>query len=104
MTRTNWGNYAQEAGDHSVYVGELSEQLAKYFAPVATNLSKIHYRSFCGKFVQNFVKRFTDEIYKCRKISEEGAQQLLKDTKLIKTTLLEVPVVAGNGGKMQTAY
>merc|ERR1711920_1035970 len=39
-----------------------------------------------------------------RKISEQGAQQLLLDTTLIKTTLLETPVVAGNGGKMQTAY
>merc|ERR1719433_2561506 len=104
MNRTSWERFAQDVGDHSSYVGEISEQLSKQFNPIATSLSKIHYRFFCDKFVQAFVKRFIDEIYKCKKISEQGAQQLLLDTALIKTTLLEVPVVAGNGGKMQTAY
>jgi len=104
MNRTNWEKFAQEVGDHSAYVGEISEQLSKHFAPVAASLSKIHYRFFCDKFVQTFVKRYIEEIYKCKKISEQGAQQLLLDTTLIKTTLLETPVVAGNGGKMQTAY
>merc|ERR1712050_689490 len=74
------------------------------FAPIATSLSKIHYRFFCDKFVQAFLKRFIDEIFNCKKISEQGAQQLLLDTALIKTTLLETPVIAGNGRQMQTAY
>mmetsp|Transcript_26841 Transcript_26841/g.56887 ORF Transcript_26841/g.56887 Transcript_26841/m.56887 type:complete len:798 (-) Transcript_26841:48-2441(-) len=104
MKRTNWESYSQDVGDHSIYVAEISEQLAKYFAPIAVSLSKIHYRFFCDQFVQFFVKRYIEEIYRCRKISEQGAQQLLLDTTLIKTTLLETPVVAGNGGKMQTAY
>lgn len=104
MSKTNWAAFSQEVGDHSEYVGDISEQLKKHFAPVAAGLSKIHYRSFCNKFVQAFVKRYIAEIYSCRKISEQGAQQLLLDTTLIKTTLLEEPVVAGNGGKMPTAY
>merc|ERR1719401_3215825 len=104
MNRTSWERFAQDVGDHSSYVGEISEQLSKQFAPIATSLSKIHYRFFCDKFVQAFVKRFIDEIYKCKKISEQGAQQLLLDTALIKTTLLETPVIAGNGRQMQTAY
>lgn len=104
MRRTNWETFSQEVGDHSAYVGDISERLSKQFVPVAANLSKIHYRFFCDKFVQAFVKRYLEELFKCKKISEQGAQQLLFDTTLIKTTLLEVPVVAGNGGKMQTAY
>jgi len=104
MNRTGWEQFSQDVGDHSSYVGEISEQLSKQFAPIATSLSKIHYRFFCDKFVQAFVKRFIDEIFNCRKISEQGAQQLLLDTALIKTTLLETPVIAGNGRQMQTAY
>merc|ERR1711920_302041 len=104
MNRTSWARFAQDVGDHSSYVGEISDQLSKQFAPIATSLSKIHYRFFCDKFVQAFVKRFIDEIFNCRKISEQGAQQLLLDTALIKTTLLETPVIAGNGRQMQTAY
>jgi len=104
MTRTNWAAFGQDVGDHSPYVGDILEKLPKQFGPVADHLSKIHYRIFCDKFVQSFVARFVAEIYKCRKISEQGAQQLLLDTALIKTTLLEVPVVAGGVKQMQTAY
>lgn len=104
MTRTKWASFSQDVGDHSAYVGDISERLSKQFGPVASDLSKIHYRFFCDKFVQAFVARFIAEIYKCGKISEQGAQQLLLDTALIKTTLLEAPVIAGKGRPMQTAY
>jgi len=104
MTRTSWAAFSQEVGDTSAYVSEISERLAKQFEPVAAGLSKIHYQSFCGKFAQRFVERYVAEIYECRKISEQGAQQLLLDTALIKTTLLELPVIAGRGRQMQTAY
>merc|ERR1712190_655163 len=104
MTKTKWGTFSQEVGDHSPYVSDISDKLSKQFEPVASHLSKIHYRFFCDKFVQTFVARFISEIYRCRKISEQGAQQLLLDTVLIKTTLLEAPVIAGKGRQMQTAY
>jgi len=104
MTKTKWGTFSQEVGGHSPYVSDIADKLSKQFEPVASHLSKIHYRFFCDKFVQAFVGRFIREIYKCGKISEQGAQQLLLDTALIKATLLEAPVVAGKGQKMQTAY
>ena len=94
----------EDVGDHSAFVGDISERLPKQFEPIAAHLSKIHYRFFCDKFVQSFVTRFVAEVHKCRKISERGAQQLLLDTALIKTTLLEAPVVAGHGRQMPTAY
>merc|ERR1712194_862416 len=104
MNRTSWERFSQEVGDHSPYVSDIADKLSKQFEPVASHLSKIHYRFFCDKFVQAFVGRFIREIYKCGKISEQGAQQLLLDTALIKATLLEAPVVAVKGQKMQTAY
>ena len=94
----------EDVGDHSAFVGDISERLPKQFEPIAAHLSKIHYRFFCDKFVQSFVTRFVAEVHKCRKISERGAQQLLLDTALIKTTLLEAPVVAGHGRQVPTAY
>eukprot|EP00927_Polykrikos_kofoidii_P077454 TRINITY_DN74395_c0_g1_i1.p1 TRINITY_DN74395_c0_g1~~TRINITY_DN74395_c0_g1_i1.p1 ORF type:complete len:824 (+),score=128.80 TRINITY_DN74395_c0_g1_i1:61-2472(+) len=104
MTRTAWAQFSQDVGDTSPYVGDISERLSVSFEPIAKHLSKIHYRSFCGKFVQAFVARFIAEIYKCKKISEQGAQQLLLDTSFIKQTLLEAPVTASGGKPMQTAY
>jgi len=104
MNRISWERFSQDVGDHSPYVGEIYDQLSRQFGPVARSLSRIHYRLFCHKFVEAFVKRYVEEIHRCRKISVRGAQQLLHDTTLIRTHLLEVPVVAGNGGKMQTSY
>jgi len=104
MTKTNWATFSQDVGDQSAYVSDISNRLSTHFEPVAQHLSKIHYRFFCDKFVQAFVARFIDEIFRCRKISEQGAQQLLLDTSLIKTALLEAPVIAGKGRQMQTAY
>jgi hypothetical protein len=99
-----WAQYAQDVGDQSGYVGDISERLSKSFEPIAQYLSKLHYRFFCNKFVQAFVARFIAEIYRCKKISEQGAQQLLLDTRSIGTSLLEVPVVASRGRQLPTAY
>jgi len=99
-----WAQYSQDVGDQSAYVSDISERLSRKFEPIAQYLSKLHYRFFCNKFVQAFVTRFISEIYKCKKISEQGAQQLLLDTSLIKTSLLEAPVVASKGRQMPTAY
>jgi len=105
MTKANWAQFTkEEMTDQSPYVGEIGERLSSQLSPVARFLSKLHYRFFCDKFVQAFVVRFISEIYKCRKISEVGAQQLLRDTSLIKTTLLEAPVIAGQGRQLPTAY
>mmetsp|Transcript_10360 Transcript_10360/g.23370 ORF Transcript_10360/g.23370 Transcript_10360/m.23370 type:complete len:808 (+) Transcript_10360:89-2512(+) len=105
MTKSNWAEFTkEEMVDQSPYVGEIGERLSSQLAPVARYLSKLHYRFFCDKFVQSFVVRFISEIYKCRKISEEGAHQMLRDTSLIKTTLLEAPVIAGQGRQLPTAY
>jgi len=99
-----WAQYSQDVGDQSGYVSDISERLSKSFEPIAQYLSKLHYRFFCNKFVQAFVARFIAEIYRCKKISEQGAQQLLLDTSSIKTSLLEVPVIAGKGRQLPTAY
>mmetsp|Transcript_41108 Transcript_41108/g.113287 ORF Transcript_41108/g.113287 Transcript_41108/m.113287 type:complete len:817 (-) Transcript_41108:157-2607(-) len=105
MTRTNWAQFSQEVGDNSPFVGEISERLSTQLEPMAKNLSKIHFQFFCRKFVQAFVARFVNEIYKCRKISEQGAQQLLLDTSFIKNALQQAPVTAQGGNRpMSTVY
>jgi len=104
MKGNKWATFFQDVGHHSAYVSDIAESLPKHFEPIAQYLSKIHFRAFCDKFVQAFVERFIQEIYKCGKISEQGAQQLLLDTAFLKATLLEAPVIAGKGQQMPTAY
>lgn len=104
MTRTNWAQFSQAVADQSGHIGEIHEKLSNQMEPIAAHLSKLHYRFFCDKFVQAFIPRYIAEIYRCKKISEQGAQQLLLDTSSIKTMLLEVPVIAAKGRQMPTAY
>lgn len=75
------------------------------FTLIANYLSKLHYRFFCDKFVQWFIPRYIDEIWRCQKINEKGALQLLLNASSLKTILLETPVTAAAGRcTMPTAY
>ncbi|KAH9299234.1 hypothetical protein KI387_030916, partial [Taxus chinensis] len=46
-------------------------------------------------FAASLAPRFHLNIYKCKHISEAGAQQMLLDTHAVKTILLEVPSIGG---------
>lgn len=85
ISRTAWYNYELGPGgamavSQSGFVGQLGTSMLAQFEAIAGFLSKLHYRFFCDKFVQWFIPRFIEEIYKCRKINEMGASQLLLDT------------------------
>jgi hypothetical protein len=43
----------------------------------------------------SFAPRFHANIFRCKRISETGAQQMLLDTHAVKTLLLEVPSLGG---------
>ena len=45
---------------------------------------------------REFIPMLTQSIYKCRLISEVGAQQLLLDTAAIKSILLELPTLSNS--------
>jgi len=104
MKSNKWPTFYQDAGDHSACVRDLEESLPKHFEPIARNLSQIHFKTFCNNFVQAFLECWIEELYKCGKFSEQGAQQLSLDIDIVKTTLLEAPVIAGNVKQMPTAY
>lgn len=54
-------------------------------------LSPIHFQYFLDKLASSLGPRFFANIFKCKQISETGAQQMLLDTQAVKTILLEVP-------------
>merc|ERR1712048_601268 len=93
MTRTNWAQFTPPPRGRSSFVDEIHTSSEQQCQPISKFLSKNHFQFFLDKFVQVFVARFIEEIFDCRKISQEGAQQLLKDTQTITNDLLEVPVI-----------
>lgn len=43
------------------------------------------------KFLSSFIPKFIQHLYKCKPLSNIGAEQLLLDTHSLKTILLDLP-------------
>lgn len=56
--------------------------------------SRKYFTQFCIKFANGFIPKFVQNIYKCKPINTEGAEQLLLDTHMLKTVLLNLPSIA----------
>jgi hypothetical protein len=97
MTKMPWNSW-QSVGDQSEYVNQISTYLSQSVPTYAAWLKDLHFRFFCDSFVESFIPKLAENIYKCRQISEVGAEQLLLDMTSIKTILIEMPVMAKGGG------
>lgn len=53
-----------------------------------------HYSFFCDLFAGNFCPQIVTYLYKCKKLSDAGAQSLLLDMTTIRSTLLQIPVIS----------
>lgn len=90
MTRVPWGAL-ESVGDQSEYVNGINSILTSSIPVLGSLLSPIYFQFFLDKLAASLGPRFYLNIYKCKQISETGAQQMLLDTQAVKTILLEIP-------------
>ncbi|KAK4743678.1 hypothetical protein SAY87_009990 [Trapa incisa] len=90
MTRIPW-NTLESVGDQSGYVNNINMMLSNSIPALGSLLSPIYFQFFLDKLASSLGPRFFSNIFKCRQISETGAQQMLLDTQAIKTILLDIP-------------
>lgn len=90
MTRVPWGTL-ESVGDQSEYVNGISMILTSSIPILGSLLSPIYFQFFLDKLASSLGPRFYLNIFKCKHISETGAQQMLLDTQAVKTILLEIP-------------
>eukprot|EP01012_Entosiphon_sulcatum_P011099 TRINITY_DN16655_c0_g1_i1.p1 TRINITY_DN16655_c0_g1~~TRINITY_DN16655_c0_g1_i1.p1 ORF type:complete len:345 (+),score=83.77 TRINITY_DN16655_c0_g1_i1:981-2015(+) len=92
MLKTDWAK-VQAVGDESPYVVAIRQVLKSDRAMplVAAVLSPLYLRLFCDRLAVAFAQRFCSQIYRLKRISELGAQQLLLDIQHLRSTLLELP-------------
>ncbi|KAF7725297.1 Vacuolar protein sorting-associated protein 53 [Apophysomyces ossiformis] len=105
MIRLQWGTM-DTVGDQSDYVSQLQEVIKRYITVVGKTIAnKRYFRTFADRFVDTFLTKYLLNIFKCKPISEIGAEQLLLDTHAIKTLLLDIALmgVEGSGG-VSTPY
>ncbi|KAJ4800777.1 Membrane trafficking VPS53 family protein [Rhynchospora pubera] len=98
MTRVPWATL-ESVGDQSEYVNGISSILSASIPALGSLLSPTYFQFFLDKLAASLGPRFSQNIYKCKSISETGAQQMLLDTQAVKTILLEIPSL----GKQTTA-
>ncbi|KAG8486594.1 hypothetical protein CXB51_019957 [Gossypium anomalum] len=90
MTRVPWGTL-ESVGDQSGYVNGINMILSSSIPVLGSLLSPIYFQFFLDKLASSVGPRFYMNIFKCKQISETGAQQMLLDTQAVKTILLEIP-------------
>ncbi|GJQ81321.1 hypothetical protein Trydic_g20533 [Trypoxylus dichotomus] len=95
MSKIQWQNI-DRVGDQSPYITALTTHFKTTVPVVRDNLtnSRKYFTQFCIKFANSFILKFVRNIYKCKPINTEGAEQLLLDTHMLKTILLNLPSIA----------
>ena len=94
MSKMVWSNI-DSVGDQSAYVTSLVQHMKQSIPLIRDNLasSRKYFTQFCVKFVNGFIPKFIQHLYRCKPISTVGAEQLLLDTHSVKTLLLDLPSV-----------
>ncbi|TVU36117.1 hypothetical protein EJB05_18033, partial [Eragrostis curvula] len=102
MTRVPWATL-ESVGDQSEYVNGISSILSSSIPVLGSLLSPTYFQYFLDKLAASLGPRFYLNIYKCKHISETGAQQMLLDTQAVKTILLDIPAL-GKQGTVAASY
>jgi len=94
MTKINWA-LVESVGDESLYVVSIRKhlresvpQIREYFAD-----RRKYFAHFCLKLASQLVNKFLGALFRCKPVSQTGAEQLLLDTHALKTFLLNMPSI-----------
>ncbi|CAL5434534.1 unnamed protein product [Camellia sinensis] len=74
MTRIPWGTL-ESVGDQSEYINSINMILTSSIPVLGSLLSPIYFQFFLDKLASSLGPRFYANIFKCKHISETGAQQ-----------------------------
>ncbi|CAH8255185.1 unnamed protein product [Arabidopsis lyrata] len=93
MTRVPWSTL-ESVGDQSGYVNGINTILSGSIPILGKLLTPVYFQFFLDKLASSLGPRFYANIFRCKQLSETGAQQMLLDTQAVKSILLEIPSLA----------
>eukprot|EP00300_Choanocystis_sp_HF-7_P004984 c13815_g1_i3.p1 GENE.c13815_g1_i3~~c13815_g1_i3.p1 ORF type:complete len:998 (+),score=255.91 c13815_g1_i3:1-2994(+) len=103
MVRMNW-NAIEDVGDSSEFVSDMGVEFGRVMPTFCANLSQTYLDYLCDSLVTAFCERYVANIYKCRRISEMAAQQLLLDTKTLgQHVLAKLPIMGARQDDVTSA-
>ncbi|XP_054718970.1 vacuolar protein sorting-associated protein 53 homolog [Uloborus diversus] len=90
--KIQWAAF-ETVGDQSSYVTAITTHLRQTLPLLRDNLagSRKYFTKFCMNFLNSFIPKLISHLFKCKPVSPIGAEQLLLDTHMLKTMLLDLP-------------
>ena len=70
------GPALRQAGDQSEYVGAFRRILLDSGARLGPAMPANYFRFFCDKLLHSLAPRFVENVFRCKKISDVGCQQV----------------------------
>jgi len=95
MIRLPWATWAN-VGDSSDYVNQINAIFLEELPTIIKMLSPIYHGNYCLQVAHKLIPAFEEAIFKCKRVSELGAQQLSLDAHALKTFLLDMPNIGAD--------
>lgn len=92
MIKTNWSCVETPVG-HSPFVDDIINSLKTQVPIVRTHLKegRKYFVQLCNKFIPLFTHKYITNLFRCKLLSQGGAEQLLLDTHTLKKFLINLP-------------
>uniref|UniRef100_W8B2G8 Vacuolar protein sorting-associated protein 53 homolog n=1 Tax=Ceratitis capitata TaxID=7213 RepID=W8B2G8_CERCA len=112
MSKVQWQSISN-VGDQSAFVNSICANFKQTVPVIRDNLatSRKYFTQFCHKFVNAFIPKYINVLYKCKLTLSDGSnnvlgcEQLLLDTHSLKTALLDLPSIGSSvNRKAPTSY
>ncbi|XP_058977146.1 vacuolar protein sorting-associated protein 53 homolog [Musca domestica] len=112
MAKVQWQSI-NNVGDQSAFITTICANFKQTVPILRDNLatSRKYFTQFCHKFVNVFIPKFINVLYKCKLTLSDGSnnvlgcEQLLLDTHSLKTALLDLPSIGSSvNRKAPTSY
>lgn len=92
MIKTQWSSVKTPVG-HSSFVDDITNSLQTQIPIIRNHLKdgRKYFVQFCNKFITLFTHKYITNLFKCKLLSQGGAEQLLLDTHTLKKVLINLP-------------
>ena len=96
VAKTDWSR-VESTGDSSEYVTHAQATFAAAVPTVRRTVRDDYFLFFCEKLAGSIAPSAHAAVFRCKKFSDHGAQQLLLDMHALKTILCELPAAGALG-------
>lgn len=92
MVKTQWSSVETPVG-HSPFVDDIIHSLENNIPVIRNHLKegRKYFVQLCIKFITLFTHKYITNLFRCKLLSQSGAEQLLLDTHTLKKFLINLP-------------